>query len=260
MNDIYNSSAAFLIEAFRKIRQVVSPITNTVRENKELITGSIYTIMDVAAWIECTKKAAERGIVLTESIPTELALKIYDTPDDKIESIVDKYYFDDCSKNFRVLLNKCKQSNYLTDYSILFNEIINSFNAENYHLACIGLFAVSDGLLADISNMVDSTAFRKRINQITKQITDEQIITNASKSTISVCNFFDTSNNYFDVSPFKNAFFSDDEPLEVNRHWAVHGRSRRTYSRLDFLKILLWIDALTILADISKETTCEESL
>ena len=256
----YLKSSALLIEAFKKIRDTISPVIEVVNENKQLIIGGIYSVMDFATWTECAKKAAEKGIVLTESIPIELAIKIYDSPDDEIESLIEKHYFENDLTNFKLLITKCKQSDYLTAYACLFNEVLDSFEVGNYQLACIGLFSISDGLLADVSNMVNSTKFKNRIEALTKKISEEDVITNISKSTISVCNFFDASNNYFDVSPFKNSRFSDDEPTNVNRHWAVHGRSRRVYSRLDFLKIILWIDALTILADISKEGTCDKTI
>ena len=37
----------------------------------------------------------------------------------------------------------------------------------------------------------------------------------------------------------------------VNRHWDVHGRTHRKHTRIDFLKVLLWLDAVIYLHDKS---------
>ena len=52
----------------------------------------------------------------------------------------------------------------------------------------------------------------------------------------------------FEESIFKDHYSFVNEPTDLNRHWVIHGRSHRAYSRYDCLKILLWLDAIAFLA------------
>lgn len=56
----------------------------------------------------------------------------------------------------------------------------------------------------------------------------------------------------FEDSLFSNSHFDKSEPDNLNRHWVMHGRTRRTYTRYDFLKVLLWLDALLFLLEQDK--------
>lgn len=78
------------------------------------------------------------------------------------------------------------------------------------------------------------------------------------RKTLCIYNAF----NKFDNSVFKDSDFAKAEPKEVNRHWDVHGRTRRKHTQIDFLKVLLWLDAIIYLSDKDKqlgneEKTCE---
>ena len=53
----------------------------------------------------------------------------------------------------------------------------------------------------------------------------------------------------FEESIFKDNYSFVNEPDELNRHWVMHGRSRRTYTQFDCLKILLWLDAIVFLSE-----------
>ena len=48
----------------------------------------------------------------------------------------------------------------------------------------------------------------------------------------------------FDTSFSCNSGFSGQEPQIVNRHWDLHGRTHTEHGKIDFLKVLLWLDAI----------------
>ena len=52
----------------------------------------------------------------------------------------------------------------------------------------------------------------------------------------------------FDSSIFFNSDLSKEEPQRINRHWDLHGRTHREHDKIDFLKVLLWLDAIIFMS------------
>ena len=141
-------------------------------------------------------------------------------------------------------MNRCDKAKCLRDYQNLFLQITDTYSRQQYHLACIGLFAIADGLMADISTMKKSTSFEKRIKSIEQKMADKIELDTIDRRTFFIHLQFDSLGDNLSNSVFGFSDFTKDEPNELNRHWLLHGRTHKTYSRYDFLKILLWIDQL----------------
>ena len=155
-----------------------------------------------------------------------------------------RYYFDNDGQNMKMLIQRCKESDYIQDYRGLYNQILNAYDREDYLLACIGLFSLVDGLLADCSG-IHGTAFQTRLDCIAGKVANKTELNEIDRKTFCIYEAF----KEFDCSVFKNSRFSEEEPQAVNRHWDVHGRTHREHTRIDFLKILLWLDAVIYLSD-----------
>ena len=113
----------------------------------------------------------------------------------------------------------------------------------------MGLFAITDGLLATLSKIERNTSYKKRTDTIIKRLENEEPLSiNDRRLTCIICSL-----SNIDYTVFKESHFDEDEPDYVNRHWTLHGRTNRTFERMDFIRVLLWIDALIILDDYLKE-------
>ena len=60
-----------------------------------------------------------------------------------------------------------------------------------------------------------------------------------------------TSTEQIKESMFGPSEFESPEPDNLNRHWVIHGRTRKAYSKYDFLKIMLWLDAISYMAQLT---------
>ena len=144
----------------------------------------------------------------------------------------------------RALIQRCNDSDYILGYQELYNQILKAYDREDYLLACIGLFSLVDGLLADCSG-INKTAFQKRLDCIADKFADKAELNEIYRKTLCIYDAF----KKFDCSVFKDSRFSEEEPQAVNRHWDVHGRTHRKHTKIDFLKVLLWLDAVIYLHD-----------
>ena len=226
-------------------------------ENADIITSYLLAFAEFGEWSVATNKLIENQFVFTDNLTPDLAHEIYQGAD--VEEVMTHYYFDNDGQNMEKLIQRCKYSNYIREYRELYHQILNAYDREDYLLACIGLFSLVDGLLAECSGMIEQTGFKKRLERISDKLADKVELNEIDKKTICI---YDAINNASDkktdCSVFKDSDFSDKEPPMVNRHWDVHGRTHRKHTRIDFLKVLLWLDAVIYLHDKSTQLEGKE--
>ena len=202
-------------------------------ENADIISSYLLAFAEFGEWSIATSKLIENQFVFTDNLTPDLAHEIYQGAD--VEEVMTHYYFDNDGQNMEKLIQRCKYSNYIREYRELYHQILNAYDREDYQLACIGLFSLVDGLLAECSGMIEQTGFKKRLERISDKLADKVVLNEIDKKTICIYEAF----KKFDCSVFNDSVFSDKEPPTVNRHWDVHGRTHRKHTRIDFLKVLL---------------------
>lgn len=221
-------------------------------ENADIISSYLLAFAEFGEWSIATSKLIENQFVFTDNLTPDLAHEIYQGAD--VEEVMTHYYFDNDGQNMEKLIQRCKYSNYIREYRELYHQILNAYDREDYLLACIGLFSLVDGLLAECSGMIEQTGFKKRLERISDKLADKVVLNEIDKKTICIYEAF----KKFDCSVFNDSVFSDKEPPMVNRHWDVHGRTHRKHTRIDFLKVLLWLDAVIYLHDKSTQLEGKE--
>ncbi|MCH5320542.1 MAG: hypothetical protein J1E36_02185 [Eubacterium sp.] len=239
--DVINVSEGFL-----KISKALDGFCNWYTSNADTIASCIEGFIDFGIWGSAIKKLEDKQIVFTDDITSELAKEIYDADD--VDAIVEQYYFQNFEERMSLLIDRCQQSSQVIEYQNLYSQIISAYRMTHYHLACIGLFAMLDGILADISNLI-TTNYKKRLNIIERKLCDNIKLSEIDRRTLCIYSTIKS----FDTSILCNSDLSGNEPNSLNRHWTLHGRAKREYSKYDFLKILLYIDAIIFLSNTIKK-------
>lgn len=211
------------------------------QDNAEDISNFLFAFADFGIWSVATSKLIENQIIFTDDLPQEIAKKIYNGAD--IEEIVCSYYFGNNKCNIERVISRCQQNGQIQKSGELYEQIISAYRRDHYLIACIGLFSMIDGVLADVSEQ-NTTNFKSRLNVVKEKIGSEKALNEIDKKTICIYRAFES----FDTSVFFNSNLSGQEPPTVNRHWDLHGRTRRKHDRMDFLKVLLWLDAIIFLS------------
>lgn len=209
------------------------------QQNAETISKYILAFADFGIWCNAVDKLIKNQFVFTDNLTSELANEIHDGAD--VNEVVGRYYFENDELRMKKLIDRCRQSKQKKEYSELYTQIICAYNMQHYLLACIGLFSLVDGVLSDESGLIDCTNFKKRLDTIEKKLNEKVELSEIDRKYICIHKAF----KEFDQSVFKNSSsFSKNEPTGTNRHWDLHGRTRRDHTKIDFLKILLWLDAI----------------
>ena len=233
------------IEQYRKIGQLFFNIGKWFIEHQEPILNFLNALIIVEKWYSAAEKLVKNHIVFTDRITDDFAQQIINA--ENVDDIVLSYYQEDNKTNLNKLIYRCEHASQIKPYEELFSQIITSYKLKHYHLACIGLFTITDGLLSYITQQKTSN-YKRRLETIKGKIDKHTPLSEFDKRAICIYIAIDNINN----SIFSESDFHKDEPDEINRHWTLHGRTSKQFCELDFIKVLLWIDALIILDSFEK--------
>ena len=202
-------------------------------------------------WYKTVRILAENQFAFTDDIDEILIDSILDEKD--VENAVKEYYLLDDKKRLVSLIDRCNCSIKSYNNIELFSQIVSAFEQNSYHLACIGLFAVIDGLLSQAS-MKNTTGYRERFKIIHDKVNSETPLSRLDKRLICLYYAFDKIDN----TAFRDSRFHEEEPSNINRHWTIHGRSRRHYELIDCIKLFQWVEAIIIMDQYDPSIAEEE--
>ena len=208
---------------------------------EELLQG----IVAVQNWTKSIHILAKSHYAFTDVITDELIDKLLKNED--VDNTVKEYYVENNNERLNRLIIRCKSKIQPYYNSELLDEIITAFENGSYHLSCVGLFAVIDGLLSQ-TTLNNTTNYKNRFKTIHDKISRETRLSELDKTTICLYYAFENIEN----TAFQDSRFHEDEPLSINRHWTLHGRSRRNYEIIDCIMLFQWIEAIIIMDNFGK--------
>lgn len=214
-------------------------------ENSETLSDYIAAFLDFGIWTVAINKLIENHIVFTDYLSNEFAREIFWA--ENVDLTISEYYFGDGHQSINAVISRCKDSELLRQYNDLFGQIIAAYRNKHYQLACLGLYAIIDGSMSLISED-NTTSFKSRISKIKRKIGEKVELNDVDRRFLCIYSALKS----FDQSAFCNSSFYNGEPDCVNRHWDMHGRTRRSHTELDFLKVLLWVDALVYIDGLNR--------
>ena len=236
----YRSILNGLIHIVQRAAEVFASAQNWYQQHADSINAYLTTFAELSVWFSAVQKMADAQIVFTGDLTLDLAQKICQSND--VAATVEQFYTENDHQELDSVINRCRQAKQISAYSELFSQTISAYQATHYHLACLGMLAMVDGALSDVSEN-KKTSYRVRLQEIEKKIADKFELNDLEKKLMCIYVSMDS----FEESIFKNSDFTKDEPEDLNRHWMIHGRTRREYTELDFIKIILWLDAIIFL-------------
>lgn len=245
----YRSMLNGLINIVQRTAEVFASAQHWYQQHADTINAYLTTFAEVSFWFSAVRRMAETQIVFTGDLSLDLAQRICQS--DSVATTVEQFYTENDNHEINGVIDRCRQAKQTSAYSELFHQTISAYQVEYYHLACLGMLAIVDGTLSDVSEN-KKTSYKVRLQEIEKKLADKFELTDLEKKLMCIY----VSMDNFEESIFKNSDFSQAEPDDLNRHWMVHGRTRREYTKLDFIKIILWLDAIIFLDD--KLTNHEE--
>ena len=197
----------------------------------------------VGKWEKAIRKLVENQYVFTDPITNEMIERILSA--DEVDTEVEAYFHKDNCKHLNELIGRCKKDLKENCNYELFIQSIEAYKSNSFQLACVGLFVITDGLLSIVSKQI-SPSFKRRLNTIKNKFDEATELEPIDQKIVCISLALEK----IDVSIFATHDFHEEELDCVNRHWTLHGRSKREYLFTDVIKVLLWIDALLFIQNI----------
>lgn len=238
-------SGAF--EFLKKISEALTSIGSWWVQNADKISAYLEAFCEFGVWMDAVIKLAEEHLMFTDDITMDYAHKFSES--ENVKKTLEDYYIDDDYKNFNSLVDRCKESKCLQENQKFFEQIMSAYERGHFQLACTGLFALIDRVLADNTSNAKNTSFLKRIETIKSKLDEKVELDEVEMKTFCIYILMDTENG----SIFDDSDFRKEEPELINRHWLLHGRTKRNESFFDFLLVLLWLDAIIYMAELSEK-------
>lgn len=135
-----------------------------------------------------------------------------------------------CRKIERILTSSTKKKT--------FNECVKAYDDAMYSACLVTLLSLLDGFVSEFGDDPADVRVMRVCNFHAQEEKDKR------HHIKSLCWL---SMYQFTQMVFQKSDFNQVEPDEINRHWIQHGRSDRTPSELDCLKVLNAISTLTII-------------
>ena len=136
----------------------------------------------------------------------------------------------------------------LQQHTQLMEQAFHAYESGSYALAILGMLATIDALLSNVSGMINSTGMMQRINSILDKLSQKIPVTKRElKDAYLVCT---TAITLKGLTINRN--FDEPDPEGINRHWLMHGRSRREISRLDCIKMLRLINGILLMHELAE--------
>lgn len=246
MNDFTMENCRLILDGMilviQRAAEVFATAQNWYQQNAEKINTYLLTFAEMSCWFTAVRILGENQIVFTGDLSSEMAQKICKS--DNVVETIEEYYTKDSDREINAVIERCQKAKQTSTYLELFSQIMTAYQAKHYHLACLGMLTVVDGTLSDVSEDI-RTGYKPRLEEIEKKITEKFELSDFEKK--FMCIYIAMKN--FEETIFKFSDFSQDEPDELNRHWLIHGRTRREYTKIDFIKTILWLDAIIFLDD-----------
>ena len=138
----------------------------------------------------------------------------------------------------------------ISPYKKIFSQSENAYRQKYYDLSLVGFLSIIDGLLSDVSCSAKLTSIFKRGECILKKLRKEKLSSFRNEELAYVTLMFTFKSTMESLST--NVPFTEKEPKNLNRHWIMHGRSRRRKTKLDCLKLVNFIYGIILINDFSK--------
>lgn len=253
----YNDYFTLFNEFYNVTKGVISQLIETAKEIKPIFDFSKIAYKGFNDVINANDKMLQNQFIFTDSLNADLVLKLSKTDD--VQSVVEEYYFGNNGENYKNLCNKCEQICIENNFDNLFYQIMRSADNGDYQLACLGAFSIVDGLITTYAGTFDEKYSTNMITQINKLISKisimetDIVLENSTMrelrmlySVATIFNKDSKENNLHKTLFFIDDFSKEDNENVLNRHRLMHCRTFRNYSRIDLLKILLYIDFVNI--------------
>lgn len=218
-----------IVPILRDIAEMANQVTKATKQIQEYICevrSALSNVESLSQYLFVVNNLANNQFVLTDFIPQDM---IERREEEDINSLAAQYLISD--QIVKNTITSCELSE-----NRLFSQSIKAYDYSLYDLSILGLTAVLDQVLSIYSGLITNVNFRSRCDAIKTKINNKEDLYKNPHEGKLILIFL----TYFKALELfaENSIFANPEPVLLNRHWIMHGRTKKEYTNLDCVKVL----------------------
>ena len=229
-----------LLDFATKISQYTIPFSQ-FNNYIEILRPVFEKCSYLASIYEATDKLAKNQFVLIKPIPQDLIdyVRINDIDTLELKYLISEELVQETISFCGILGNR------------LFTQSVKALKESSFDLAILGLTAVLDRVLSLYSGQIKNVNIKSRYKAIKERVENkgDLFIDDLESRDFVLFLTYPKAMELFGT----NSDFTGQEPKLLNRHWIMHGRSEKEYSKLDCVKVLNMIYGTIRMGQLGKE-------
>jgi len=256
----FTAFGSALVEATQKYQEMMLPITEALQKYAEMMRPiKEATESFKAQFGDIAAKAAEatrpflaidkfKGVqyVYWDFISRDFMEEVIAS--ENVNKTLRVYESQNKYQKSEAVITECLRHPYILPQARMFEQMINAYHNGQYDLATIGLIAMIDSVLSEASRNLTHRPL-ERCKAIFDKIAHKNSLDSDEYAIMSLGLTYQAMVDTL----YKTVSFSEKEPKNLNRHWIMHGRSKRKKTRLDCIKLINFLYGIILIDELSRK-------
>ena len=250
MTAIHRVNMQSLSNGSRRFSELMQNAENTVIRYKEWLQSiseaadafnakfkeAIENINRMARPLLAVDKLKATQYVFWEFMTPDFVEDIINSPD--VNEMMQAYESKNEYAKSEAILAQCVEHPFVAPQQRLFEQVVASYRNSHYDIAAVGFMAIIDCALSMCSGK-STHNLPHRCEAIMQKIKENAAVSKNEYAEVTLIVTFramlDSLDEYFGFPEIPN---EDIEPLKLNRHWLMHGRTIKEKTRFDCIKLI----------------------
>ena len=234
LSDSIQASIQAYNEVFKPIRE---EIANFSKNYGEILAKFADRIRPLSA----IRKLEESQFVYWKPLPEYLVDQLLSNK--STDTVLLEFALQDDAELIQHITSECEKHIFLKDNSILFNQAMSAY--------AVGLLSVIDGVLSEATKQYRNTNIPSRGRTLLKKLEDTGSLDETEYAVLTLELTFEATMD----SLAAQSDFTQDEPSNLNRHFIIHGHSKKEKTQLDCIKLMNFLYGILLIDKIANEST-----
>lgn len=256
----FSNSGSALAEATQKYQEMMLPITEVLQKHTEMMRpikeaaesfNARFSDIAVKA-AEATRpflaigKFKDAQYVYWDFMPRDFMEEVIAS--ENVNKALRVYESQNKYQKSEAVIIDCLQHPYILSQVRVFEQTISAYHNCQYDLSTISLIAIIDSVLSEVSRNLTHKPF-ERCNAILDKIEHKNALDSDEYAIMSLGLTYQAMVDTL----YKTVPFSEKEPKNLNRHWIMHGRSKKKKTRLDCIKLINFLYGIILIDELSRK-------
>ncbi|MCR5227994.1 MAG: hypothetical protein K6E27_12375 [Eubacterium sp.] len=244
---LFNNTVPELLKEINDLRDYFVTYSQVIKESIESISVVLSGIKEAAPEISAIYKLSQNQFVIWDDIPQDVIDYLYSNGDAEdvqkyLEGIIETAAFISSDAPLELLANRglCENKTY--------EQSVRAFERGDFNVAALGFTALLDRYLSekiDDKTLVSITKRAKELGEKMESIDDIFKEERDYKDYLLLCTYSYSLEKFGARSNFDEA-----EPETLNRHWIMHGRTNKEYSKMDCIRIIRMLSGTVLVNEM----------